>query len=316
MDANDVGGFRLSRRSLLKTLGGLGAWAVMGKPTAEGQTANILKKPVPHSGEMLPVVGLGTARTFDVRPERAIGSPLQEVMRLFVERGGSIVDSSPMYGHAESVVGALAAELGIQKSLFLATKVWTRGKQAGIRQMEESMRRMRSERIDLIQVHNLSDWRTQLDTLKEWKKSGRIRYLGVTHYALSAFDEIGDIIKNEGLDFIEIPYSIDNRRAEERLLPIAADHGTAVIAHTPYGRGRLFRMVKGRPLPAWAGGGDFDIQSWGQFFLKYLISHPACTCAIPATTKPKHLVDNMGAAYGRLPDTKTRRRMAEYMARL
>ncbi len=306
----------LSRRSLLKTLGGLGAWAVMGKPTAEGQMADILKNPIPHSGEMLPVVGLGTARTFDVKPERAIGSPLQEVMRLFVERGGGLVDSSPMYGEAERVVGALAAELGIQKSLFLATKVWTRGKQAGIRQMEESMRRMRSERIDLIQVHNLSDWRTQLDTLKEWKKSGQIRYLGVTHYALSAFDEIGDIIKNEGLDFIEIPYSIDNRRAEERLLPVAADHGTAVIAHTPYGRGRLFRMVKGRPLPAWAGGGDFDIRSWGQFFLKYLISHPACTCAIPATTKPKHLVDNMGAAYGRLPDAKTRRRMAEYMARL
>ena len=306
----------LSRRLLLKTLGGLGAWAVMGKPTVEGQTVEILKKPIPHSGEMLPVVGLGTSRTFDVKTERAIGSPLQEVMRLFVERGGGLVDSSPMYGEAERVVGALAAELGIQKSLFLATKVWTRGKQAGIRQMEGSMRRMRSERIDLIQVHNLSDWRTQLDTLKEWKKSGRIRYLGVTHYALSAFDEVAEIIKNDGLDFIEIPYSIDNRRAEERLLPIAADHGTAVIAHTPYGRGRLFRMVKGRPLPPWAEGGDFDIQSWGQFFLKYLISHPACTCAIPATTKPKHLMDNMGAAYGRLPDAKTRRRMAEYMARL
>ncbi len=316
MEPKDVGGFMLSRRLLLKTLGGLGAWAVMGKPTVEGQTVEILKKPIPHSGEMLPVVGLGTSRTFDVKPERAIGSPLQEVMRLFVERGGGLVDSSPMYGEAERVVGALAAELGIQKSLFLATKVWTRGKQAGIRQMEGSMRRMRSERIDLIQVHNLSDWRTQLDTLKEWKKSGRIRYLGVTHYALSAFDEVAEIIKNDGLDFIEIPYSIDNRRAEERLLPIAADHGTAVIAHTPYGRGRLFRMVKGRPLPPWAEGGDFDIQSWGQFFLKYLISHPACTCAIPATTKPKHLMDNMGAAYGRLPDAKTRRRMAEYMARL
>ena len=250
-----------SRRSLLKTFRGLGAWAVMGKPTAEGQTVEILKKPIPQSGEMLPVVGLGTSRTFDVKPERAIGSPLQEVMHLFVERGGSMVDSSPMYGEAERVVGALAAELGIQKSLFLATKVWTRGKQAGIRQMEESMRRMRSERIDLIQVHSLSDWRTQLDMLKEWKKSGRIRCLGVTHYALSAFDEIADIIKNEGLDFIEIPYSIDNRRAEERLLPIAADHGTTVIAHTPYGRGRLFRRVKGRPLPPWAG--DFDIQSWG-----------------------------------------------------
>jgi diketogulonate reductase-like aldo/keto reductase len=219
-----------------------------------------------------------------------------------------------MYGSAETVVGDLAAELGVQKSLFLATKVWTRGKRAGIRQMEESMRRMRSSRIDLIQVHNLSDWRTQLNTLREWKEAGRIRYLGVTHYQLGTFGEIERLIKTEKLDFIEIPYSITTRKAEERLLPAAADNGTAVIAHTPFDTGGIFRRVRGKALPAWAA--EFDCQSWGQFFLKYLISHPALTCAIPATTRPKHLVDNMGAGFGRLPDAATRRKMVEHLGRV
>lgn len=307
-------GTAISRRTALKMMAGAGAWWLMGETAVEGSAGTLLKKPIPKSGEKIPVIGLGTARTFDVTPEQALASPLLDVMRLFVERGGTVVDSSPMYGYAESVIGALASKLDIGKSLFYATKVWTRGKRSGIRQMEQSMRRMGADRIDLIQVHNLSDWRTQLNTLKEWKKEGRIRYDGVTHYTSGAFDDIAEIIKRDGLDFIEIPYSIVDREAEARLLSVAMEHGTAVIAHTPYGRGGLFRMVKGKPVPDWAK--ESDIRSWGQFFLKYLVSHPACTCAIPATTKPKHLVDNMGAAYGRLPDAETRRRMAAYMDRL
>ncbi|MFQ5913063.1 MAG: aldo/keto reductase [Nitrospinota bacterium] len=306
--------FSLSRRSMLKLLFGAGAWAVWGDVAAGGKTMSILKRAIPRSGERLPAVGLGTARTFDVGPDPNVRAPLKEVLKLFVERGGSVVDSSPMYGKAETVVGDLAAELGVHKSLFLATKVVTHGRKGGVRQMETSMRRMHSPRIDLIQVHNLVDWRTQLDNLRAWKEAGRIRYLGVTHWRLGAFGRIEQIVKTEKLDFIEIPYSIVTRKAEERLLPAAVEHGTAMIAHTPFEVGDLFRGVRGKSLPSWAA--EFDCQSWAQFFLKFILSHPAVTCVIPATTKAKHLVDNMQAGYGRLPDARTRRRMAEYIGRL
>ena len=281
---------------------------------AEGKPAAIRKRPIPRSGELLPVVGLGTARTFDVGTDPNLRAPLQEVLRLFVERRGSLVDSSPMYGNAETVVGDLAAALGVQKSLFLATKVWTRGRRQGVQQMENSMRRMQSQRIDLIQVHNLVDWRTQLNTLREWKEAGRTRYLGATHYLLSAFDDLERIGKEENLDFIEIPYSIETREAERRLLPAAADRGTAVIVHSPFETGGIFRRVRGKSLPSWAA--EFDCQSWAQFFLKFILSHPAVTCVIPATRKPKHLVDNMQAGHGRLPDARTRRRMVEHLNQL
>ena len=301
----------LSRRTLLKLMAGVGGSALVSNVAGAQAPAAILKKRIPATGELIPAVGLGTARTFDAGANRSERAPLKEVLRLFVERGGSVIDSSPMYGNAEIVVGDLAKELGVRQSLFLATKVWTQGRGDGIRQMEQSMRRFKTKRIDLLQVHNLTDWRTQLKTLRAWKAEGRIRYLGVTHYALGTFGEIARIIKTEGLDFIEVPYSIMRRAAEERLLPVAADHGTAVIAHTPFGRGRLFRRVRGKRLPSWAA--DFDCQSWAQFFLKYLISHPALTCVIPATTKSKHLLDNMQAAYGRLPDQSLRRRMADHL---
>ena len=224
-----------------------------------------------------------------------------------------------MYASSESVVGDLAADLGVEKSLFLATKVWTNGREAGMRQMEESMRRMRTlthnpRAMDLMQVHNLTDVNTQLKTLREWKEQGRIRYLGITHYHEGAYAELERLIKSERLDFAQFNYNVVTTAAEARLLPLCAEYQTAVIVNRPFEEGELFRRVKGRELPKWAE--EFDCGSWAQFFLKFILSHPAVTCAIPATRKPDYLVDNMGAALGRLPDAALRRRMVQYMRSL
>ncbi|HEX8537119.1 MAG TPA: aldo/keto reductase, partial [Cystobacter sp.] len=196
---------------------------------------------------------------------------------------------------------------------FLATKVWTSGREAGVTQMRDSLRKMGHGQLDLMQVHNLVDWRTHLPVLREWKKQGRIRYLGVTHYQLGAFDELEKLIRHEALDFVQLPYSIAVRDAEKRLLPAAAEHATAVLVMRPFESGALFRQVKGKPLPAWAA--DFDCTSWAEFFLKYILGHPAVTCPIPATSNPRHLEDNLRAGSGRLPDEKTRVRMVEYLGR-
>ena len=230
-----------------------------------------------------------------------------------------MVDSSPMYGSSEAVVGELGAALGVEKSLFLATKVWTSGREAGIRQMEESLRRMRTptprpRALDLMQVHNLKDVQTQLNTLREWKEQGRIRYLGVTHYQEGAYAELERLIKSEKLDFAQFNYNVLDTAAEARLLPVCAEYQTAVIVNRPFEEGDLFRKVKGKDLPKWAG--EFDCDSWARFFLKFILSHPAVTCAIPATRNPDYLVDNMGAALGRMPDAAMRRRMVQHMRAL
>ena len=271
----------------------------------------MLKRPIPSSGEALPVVGLGTYQSFDVGGNASERSPLKEVLRLFVEQGGKLVDSSPMYGPSESVVGDLATELGITPQLFIATKVWTSGRDAGIRQMEESFRRMKVERMDLMQIHNLLDWKTHLATLKQWKAAGRVRYVGITHYHSGAYAELERLIKTRDFEFVQFNYSIAEREAEERLLPLAQEAGIAVIVNRPFAQASLFSRVRGKEVPAWAA--EFDCKSWGQFFLKYIISHPAVTCVIPATAKPQHLLDNMMAGVGRLPDEVTRRKMAAFM---
>ena len=273
--------------------------------------AGPLKRPIPKTGELLHAIGLGTWQTFDVGGDAAGRAAAREVLVRFVKAGGQLVDSSPMYGSSESVVGDLVADLGAEKSLFLATKVWTSGREAGIRQMEESMRRMRAKQIDLLQVHNLTDVHTQLKTLREWKQQGRIRYLGITHYHEGAYTELERLIKSEQLDFAQFNYNVVSTAAEERLLPICAEYRTAVIVNRPFEEGALFRSVKGRDLPEWAA--EFDCHSWAQFFLKFIVSHPAVTCAIPATRNPDYLVDNMGAALGRLPDAAMRRRMVQHM---
>ena len=275
-----------------------------------------LKRPIPKTGELLHAVGLGTWQTFDVGGDAGGRAAAREVLARFVKAGGQMVDSSPMYGSSESVVGEIAAGLGVEKSLFLATKVWTSGREAGIRQMEESLRRMRALTLnplamDLMQVHNLTDVKTQLKTLREWKAQGRIRYLGITHYHEGAYPELERLIKSEQLDFAQFNYNVAATAAEERLLPVCAEYRTAVIVNRPFEEGELFRRVKGRELPKWAR--EFDCNSWAQFFLKFILSHPAVTCAIPATRNPDYLVDNMGAALGRLPDAAMRRRMVQHM---
>ena len=265
-------------------------------------------RPIPRSGEPLPVIGLGTWQTFDVGPTAEERAPLVDVMRLFLQGGGRVVDSSPMYGRAEAVAGDLIAAANHSPRPFIATKVWTTGKAAGEAQMRESMRRLRTDRIDLMQVHNLLDWETHLPVLRAWKEQGRIRYLGVTHYAPSSFPLLERLITTEKLDFVQLPYSIATRDAEKRLLPAAAEAGVAVLVMRPFEEGALFSAVRGKPLPPWAA--EIGATSWAQVFLKYVVSHPAVTSAIPATRRPEHMTDNLGAGAGPFPDDRMRRRMA------
>jgi diketogulonate reductase-like aldo/keto reductase len=274
----------------------------------------MLKRTIPGTKELLPAVGLGTWQTFDVGPSPVSRAGVKEVLRLFAEMGGTLVDSSPMYGQSEEVVGDLSVALALQKKLFMATKVWTQGEKAGIKQMETSIREMQARPLDLMQIHNLVDWQTHLNTLRRWKAENRIRYLGITHYLVSAFPDLERIIKSEPVDFVQLNYNIATRDAANRLLPLAADKGVAVIVNRPFESGSLFSAVKDKPLPDWTS--EFDCQSWGQFFLKYILGHPAITCVIPATTKPKHLIDNMQAGYGRLPNETQRKKMETYIQKI
>jgi aryl-alcohol dehydrogenase-like predicted oxidoreductase len=276
--------------------------------------ATILTRAIPSTSETLPVIGLGTWDTFDVGDSAVERQPLEEVLARFVKLGGKVVDSSPMYGRAESVVGEIATKLGLQRSLFLATKIWTMGRQAGIDSMERSLARLQTKNIDLMQVHNLVDVDTHLVTLRDWKEQRRIRYLGVTHHNNSAYAEVEKILRRAKLDFLQINYSIMEREAEERILPLARERGVAVIINRPFGGGDLFTRVRAKALPDWAA--EFDCNSWAQFFLKWIVANPAVTCAIPATNNLRHLEDNMQAGVGRLPDAKMRQRMSESMSML
>jgi aryl-alcohol dehydrogenase-like predicted oxidoreductase len=303
-----------ARRRMLQLAAGCAVLAVMNKKSARAQSSAILKRPIPRTGEMLPAVGVGTWQTFDVGPDAPERAELKEVLRLLVAGGGSVVDSSPMYGEAERVVGDLAADLALRDKLFFATKVWTRGRDAGIRQMESSFRLMRTRRMDLMQIHNLQDVGVHANTLKEWKADSRIRYIGITHYHSGAYADLERLVRSREWDFVQFNYSMAEREAESRLLPACAESGVAVIANRPFSMGGLFPRVKGKALPAWAA--EFDCASWAQFFLKYILSHPAVTCAIPGTRRVAHLKDNLQGGIGRLPDAKTRRRMVEYLERL
>jgi diketogulonate reductase-like aldo/keto reductase len=275
---------------------------------------SIATKAIPKTGEMLPVVGLGTWQTFDIGETAAARNPLRAVMGEFARAGGRVIDSSPMYGSSEHVVGDIAHDLGIHKELFLATKVWTSGREAGVRQMEQSFRRLRTQRMDLMQVHNLVDYRIHLETLRRWKEQGKVRYIGVTHYTKSAYDDLARVLASEELDFVQLNYSLGEREAEKRLLPLAAQKQMAVLVNRPFAEGALFRRTKGKPLPAWAR--EYRCENWAQFFLKFIVSHPAVTCAIPATSKLDHLNDNMRAGFPPVPDPAARDRMARYFAEL
>jgi len=300
----------MSRRAWLRLAFGAGVAAM----TSTSAAAATIRRPIPRSGEMLPVIGLGTYQAFDVGGAESEREPVREVLREFARRGGSVVDSSPMYGESEGVIGDLATELGVSPKLFLATKVWTTGRDDGIRQMEQSFRRMRTQRMDLMQVHNLLDWRTHLATLRAWKEQGRVRYIGITHYTASAYDELARVLRSEELDFVQLNYSIIERDAEQRLLPLAAERRVAVLVNRPFAQAGLFNRVRGKALPPWAA--EIGCNTWAQFFLKFVVAHPAVTCAIPATSKAKHLVDNMQAGVGPLPDESTRARMARYLEQI
>ena len=261
---------------------------------------------------MLPAVGIGTYKGFDLADGAETRARLAEVLRRLFAAGGTIVDSSPMYGRAEARAGQALASLGKQYDAFIMTKVWTSGRAAGTRQMHDSLAFFGVERIALMQIHNLVDWRTQLATLREWRGAGCFKYIGITHYTTGAFGEIEAVLKQEKLDFLQIPYSIAERAAEARLLPLCREKGVAVIANVPFGAGRLTRAAEGKPVPDWAR--EFGAGTWAQFFLKYLLGHDACTCVIPGTGDPDHAADLLGAGEGRLPTEAERRRMIDAIA--
>jgi len=273
---------------------------------AWGQPAPLLRKKIPSSGEEIPVIGLGTARRYE-RP----GPGLRETLQRFGVLGGTVLDTAPVYGQAEAVVGDLLAELKLRPRLFLATKVSISGREAGVRQIEQSFQRLRTRKIDLIAVHNLRDTQIHLATLRELRKQGRIRYVGITTSSDRQYADFEQTMRREALDFIQVDYALDNRGAGERILPLAAERGMAVMVNLPFGRGRLFDAVRGKVLPAWAA--EFDCASWPQFFLKYIVSHPAVTCAVPGMARPEYAEDNLGAARGRLPDAALRRRMESFI---
>lgn len=300
---------RPGRRQFIQTLTLLGAAAV-GLPLAAQGSKSMLMKAIPSSGEKIPVIGMGSSRTFEVGDDQDQRARLTQVLQAFFDQGGTVIDTSPMYGSSELVLGELLANVQNKQSLFMATKVWTEGSQEGIAQMLQSMDLLHTPVIDLMQIHNLLDWKVHWETLAEWKQQGRVRYIGITTHRGYDHDELAHIMQSYPIDFIQFSYSIANRKAEQHILPLAAERGIATMVNRPFQRGDLFRHVKGKELPAWAA--DLDCNSWGQFFLKFVISHPAVTCTIPATSKVHHMVDNMAAGFGRIPDNNQRKAMLEY----
>ena len=301
----------MSRRDMLRASVGVGAAVWIRELPAWTQQSSQRTRVIPSTGEAIPVVGLGSARTFELGVTSSALVPLKEVLRLFHEMGGRLFDSSPSYRGAEEVAGTLAQELGIHKDLFFATKISTGGgRQEGIRQQEGSKRAWARDTIDLNQVHNLRGAATHLQTIRQAKEEGWTRYVGITTSGSRRFDEMARLMGSEPIDFVQLNYSLAERQAADRLLPLAQDLGIAVVVNEPFNIGRLFSAVRGRELPGWAA--EFDCESWGQFFLKYIIGHPVITAVVPATSDPEHLVDNMGAGLGRLPDERTRKRMEDF----
>jgi diketogulonate reductase-like aldo/keto reductase len=292
-------------------MAGLAALATMHPLSAAGP---LIQRAIPSSGEDLPVIGVGTWQTFDVGPDRAARAALAQVVALFANAGGRVIDSSPMYGTSEAVTGDLMAQSGLAGKMFVATKVWTTGRDEGVRQMEASARRLQVGRIDLMQVHNLVDVATHTRTLEDWKAKGRLRYLGITHHTSSAYAEVERWLKTGKYDFLQINYSLAERLSEDRLLPLALEKKAAVIVNRPFAEGAMFARVRGKPVPEWAR--EFGATTWAQFFLKWIVSHPAVTCAIPGTGKPEHMLDNLAAGAGALPDPAMRKRMVQHFESL
>jgi aryl-alcohol dehydrogenase-like predicted oxidoreductase len=302
----------LSRREVLaRGFSLLAAAAVASRAVAASPGDGLIRRKIPASGEEIPVIGLGTSRTFEAGESAAERAPLREVLEAFFASGARLIDTSPMYSTAEKVLGELMTP-DMHQRAFLATKVWTRGAREGREQMTRSAQLLRSARLDLIQVHNLLDLGAQLQTLREWKDAGRVRYIGVTHYTVSAQPELVQVLKREKLDFVQFNYSPVTRAAERELLPLAAERGVAVLVNRPFEDGALFETVRGKTLPAWAS--ELDAASWGQLALKFIAAHPAVTCIIPATARAAHLADNLAGGRGRLPDARQREAIAQAFA--
>lgn len=285
--------------------------ATSGASLASQQGGALIHRRIPSSGESIPVIGLGTSGPFEVGIDAKEREPLAAVLESFFEAGATMIDTSPMYSSAETVLGDLLTA-DMQAKAFIATKVWTRGEREGLVQMTRSMELLRRKKVELMQVHNLLDFEVHLKTLRRWKEEGRIRYIGITHYTVDAYPKLMDIIEREPIDFVQLNYSATTTAAEQRLLPFCADKGVAVIVNRAFDDGKIFARLKDRPLPAWAG--DIDCRSWAQLLLKFVISHPAVSCVIPATGKLRNLEDNLGAARGRLPDLRQRQMIVEAVA--
>jgi diketogulonate reductase-like aldo/keto reductase len=272
--------------------------------------STMITRPIPSSGEAMPVIGLGTWQVFDIGGDEKARQPLRTVLQELTDAGGRMIDTSPMYGRAEAVTGDLVAEMGLRQRVFLATKVWTSGRDAGIAQMRRSAELLKSPVLDLIQIHNLLDWQTHLAALRRMKEAGQVRYIGITHYTTGSLPELARILESEsGIDFVQFGYSLATRDAETRLLPVAAARRVATIVNQPFETGGMFGRVRGRALPDWAA--EFDCTSWAQLFLKYILAEPAVTCAIPATGSPEHMADDLKAGFGRLPDAQQRQRIRQ-----
>ena len=298
----------MTRREHLQYLSALGLTPIMSSFTPAD---TVIKRKIPSASESLPVIGLGTWQTFDVSESEIERTPLKVVLKELVKGGGSVVDSSPMYGRSEKVVGDLSTELDLNNKLFVATKVWTNGKEEGIRQMNQSFALLKRKQIDLMQIHNLVDWEVHLQTLRQWKDEGKIRYIGITHYTAGALPAMEKIMRDHPIDFIQLNYSIISREPESRILSLAQERKVAVLVNQPFEEGALFQRVKGKELPSWTS--EFDCSSWAQFFLKFILSHPATTCVIPGTSKPHHLIDNLKGGMGKLPDAQARQKMIDFI---
>ncbi len=304
----------LTRRSLVASIGALGIASAIPAKSSDAAADALLTKPIPSTGERLPVVGMGSWITFDVGDDKAARAERVKVLQAFFDAGGAVVDSSPMYMSSQEVIGHCLAQIANKDSLFAATKVWTPGKSMGIGQMQGSQNLWGVERFDLLQIHNMLDWETHLETLLDWKQQGRVRYIGITTSHGRRHDDMEAVMKSQPFDFVQFTYNILDREAEERLLPLAAERGLAVIVNRPFRRGDLIVRFTGKPLPEWAA--EIGCASWPQFLLKFVVSHPAVTCAIPATSRADHMQENMVAASGALPDAAMRGRMIDYVESL
>ena len=323
MSCNDESGERsagaMTRKEFLRLAAGaagvLATGGLLGRSGgAIAADAPVLRRPIPSSGELLPVIGVGTAVVYEIETSDAKFPLLVDSIKAFLENGGTLIDTSPTYGRAEKNLGEIFRRTGLRKNAFLATKISTSGEQSGINQVESAMRDMGTDRLDLLQVHNIRDTNTHLRTIRRLKDEGKVRYVGITTSFDKDYPEFEQVMRRERLDFIQIDYALDNRNAEERILPLAQDRGMAVLINLPFGRGRLFSAARGTPLPPFAA--EIDCTSWAQFFLKFLLAHPAVNGVIPGTDRPEFAIDNLNAARGRIPDAPMRDQMIKFWATL